>query len=113
MLGQQLSYDRMPYFFTDQYDVGMEFTGWFAPGRYDALVTRGDLQARTFYAFWLSGDRVVARMHVNQRNRGIAPVQDLIRSGAPVGRDRLADPAIPLTELLPRHGAISGLPSAR
>ncbi|MGH3843073.1 MAG: NAD(P)/FAD-dependent oxidoreductase [Pseudonocardiaceae bacterium] len=112
MLGQQVSYDRVPYFFTDQYDVGMEFTGWFAPGGYDALVTRGDLQARAFYAFWLAADRVVAGMHVNQWDQGIAPVEALIRSGAPVDRHSLADPAVPLTELLSRHGDISGLPSA-
>jgi 3-phenylpropionate/trans-cinnamate dioxygenase ferredoxin reductase subunit len=66
MLGQQVSYDRAPYFFTDQYDVGMEFAGWFPRGGYDALVTRGNLEARAFYAFWLTGDRVVAGMHVNQ-----------------------------------------------
>jgi 3-phenylpropionate/trans-cinnamate dioxygenase ferredoxin reductase component len=112
MLGQQVSYDQVPYFFTDQYDVGMEFAGWFAPGGYDMLVTRGDLEARAFYAFWLAGDRVVAGMHVNQWDQGIAPVQDLIRSGTPVDHHRLADPALPLTALLSRHGAISGLPSA-
>jgi 3-phenylpropionate/trans-cinnamate dioxygenase ferredoxin reductase component len=98
MLGHQISDDRAPYFFTDQYDVGMEFTGWFPPGGYDALITRGDLQARSFYAFWLADDRVVAGMHVNQWDEGIAPVQDLIRSGVPVDRHRLGDPAVPLAD---------------
>jgi 3-phenylpropionate/trans-cinnamate dioxygenase ferredoxin reductase subunit len=98
MLGQQVSYDRLPYFFTDQYDVGMEFTGWFPSGGYDALITRGDLPARAFYAFWLAGDRVVAGMHVNQWDEGIEPLQDLIRRGLPVDRHRLADPAVPLAE---------------
>ncbi|MGQ0716362.1 MAG: NAD(P)/FAD-dependent oxidoreductase [Pseudonocardiales bacterium] len=98
MLGHQVSYDRAPYFFTDQYDVGMEFTGWFRPGGYDALITRGDLGARAFYAFWLADDRVVAGMHVNQWDEGIAPVQDLIRSGVPVDRHRLGDPAVPLAD---------------
>jgi 3-phenylpropionate/trans-cinnamate dioxygenase ferredoxin reductase component len=98
MLGQQVSYDRAPYFFTDQYDVGMEFTGWFPPGGYDALITRGDLGARAFHAFWLADDRVVAGMHVNQWDEGIAPVQDLIRSGLPVDRHRLGDPAVPLAD---------------
>ncbi|MGQ0776911.1 MAG: NAD(P)/FAD-dependent oxidoreductase [Pseudonocardiales bacterium] len=98
MLGQQVSYDRTPYFFTDQYDVGMEFTGWFPPGGYDTLITRGDLQARAFHAFWLLDDKVVAGMHVNQWDDGIAPVQELIRNGAPVDRHRLADPAVPLPD---------------
>jgi 3-phenylpropionate/trans-cinnamate dioxygenase ferredoxin reductase subunit len=48
-----------------KYDVGMEFCGWFRPGGYDAVVTRGDVEARTFHAFWLADDRVVAGMHVN------------------------------------------------
>jgi 3-phenylpropionate/trans-cinnamate dioxygenase ferredoxin reductase component len=98
MLGQQVSYDRAPYFFTDQYGLGMEFTGWFRPGGYDALVTHVDLQARAFHAFWLADDRVVAGMHVNQWDDGIAPVEDLIRGGKPVDRHRLADPAVPLTD---------------
>lgn len=98
MLGQSVCYDRVPYFFTDQYDLGMEFAGWFPRGGYDALVTRGDLQARAFYAFWLADDRLMAGMHVNQRDEGIAPVQNLIRSGQPIDAHRLADPAVPLTD---------------
>jgi 3-phenylpropionate/trans-cinnamate dioxygenase ferredoxin reductase component len=98
MLGQQVSYDRTPYFFTDQYDVGMEFAGWFAAGGYDALITRGDLQARAFYAFWIADDRIVAGMHVNQWDAGIAPVQDLIHRAVPVDRHGLADPTVPLAD---------------
>jgi 3-phenylpropionate/trans-cinnamate dioxygenase ferredoxin reductase component len=98
MLGQEVSYDRAPYFFTDQYDLGMEFTGWFPPGGYDAVIIRGDLQAQAFHAFWLADDRVVAGLHVNRWDEGIAPVQDLIRSGIPIDRRRLADAAIPLAD---------------
>ncbi|MBB2910096.1 3-phenylpropionate/trans-cinnamate dioxygenase ferredoxin reductase subunit [Streptosporangium becharense] len=99
MLGREVVYDRPPYFFSDQYDVGMEFSGWFAPGGYDSVVVRGDLRARDFHAFWLSGGRVVAGMHVNRWDEGIAPVQELIRGGAPADPGRLADPAIPLADL--------------
>ncbi len=98
MLGQQVSYDRLPYFFTDQYDVGMEFAGWFPPGGYDAVVTRGDLDARAFHAFWIVNGRVVAGMHVNRWDEGIAPVQELIRGGMLVDRGRLADPSVPLAD---------------
>ena len=42
MLGEPVSYDRLPYFFTDQYDLGMEYTGWVEPGGYDRVVFRGD-----------------------------------------------------------------------
>jgi 3-phenylpropionate/trans-cinnamate dioxygenase ferredoxin reductase subunit len=99
MLGQKVVYDRPPYFFTDQYDVGMEFSGWFAPGGYDSVVVRGDLEARAFHAFWLSGGRVVAGMHVNQWDEGIAPAQELIRAGVRVDPDRLADLSVPLADL--------------
>ncbi|MBG0828616.1 FAD-dependent oxidoreductase [Planomonospora sp. ID67723] len=99
MLGQAVVYDRAPYFYTDQYEAGMEFSGWFAPGGYDEVIVRGDPEARDFHAFWLAGERVVAGMHVNRWDEGIAPVQDLIRAAVPVGRDRLADPSVPLTDL--------------
>ncbi|RZQ64618.1 NAD(P)/FAD-dependent oxidoreductase [Amycolatopsis suaedae] len=84
MLGQDVTYDRIPYFFTDQYDIGMEFLGWFPPGGYDRVVTRGDVEGQAFHAFWLAGDRVVAGMHVNRWDEGIAPVEELIRSGKPL-----------------------------
>ncbi|MDQ0381175.1 NAD(P)/FAD-dependent oxidoreductase [Amycolatopsis thermophila] len=96
ILGHEVSYDELPYFFSDQYDLGMEFAGWFPPGGYDRLVVRGDLAARAFQAFWLAGGRVVAGLHVNQWDEGIDPVKDLIRSGRTVDPEHLADPAAPL-----------------
>ncbi|MFF4993187.1 NAD(P)/FAD-dependent oxidoreductase [Streptosporangium saharense] len=99
MLGQEVVYDRPPYFFSDQYDVGMEFSGWLEPGGYDSLVVRGDREEKAFYAFWLDGGRVVAGMHVNLWDDGIGPVQNLIRAGVPVDAERLADPDVALEDL--------------
>jgi len=96
MLGQDVAHDQVPYFFTDQYDVGMEFAGWFAPGGYDRVVTRGDVDGQAFYAFWLAGDEVVAGMHLNQWDDGIGPVRELIRSRKAVDPARLADPGSPI-----------------
>ncbi|TCO19639.1 3-phenylpropionate/trans-cinnamate dioxygenase ferredoxin reductase subunit [Kribbella steppae] len=96
MLGQQVAYDRLPYFFTDQYDVGMEFCGWIGPDGYDRVVTRGDVDGQAFHAFWLTGECVVAGMHVNRWDDGIRPVEDLIRSRRSVDPDRLADTSVPL-----------------
>ncbi|MFI9389144.1 NAD(P)/FAD-dependent oxidoreductase [Kutzneria sp. NPDC052558] len=96
MLGQDVVHDDVPYFFTDQYTIGMEFAGWFAPGGYDRVVTRGDVDGLAFYAFWLAGDEVVAGMHLNQWDEGIAPVQELIRSRKAVEPARLADTGSPL-----------------
>lgn len=97
MLGQDVVYDRVPYFFSDQYDLGMEMSGVASPGEYDQVVYRGDVPGREFVAFWLSGGRVVGGMNVNVWDV-TADVQNLIRSGAQVDADRLADPAVPLAE---------------
>ncbi|MFB9689820.1 NAD(P)/FAD-dependent oxidoreductase [Amycolatopsis plumensis] len=96
MLGREVVHDDLPYFFSDQYDAGMEFTGWFPPGGYDRVVTRGDAEA--FHAFWLTGGRVVAGLHVNKWDEGLDAVRELILSGRTVDPDRLADPEQPLTE---------------
>ena len=96
MLGQEVSYDRVPYFFTDQYDLGMECSGLGGPD--DAVVCRGDVGAREFIAFWLSGGRVVAGMNVNVWDV-TDPIQALIRSGAQVPVERLTNPAVPLEDL--------------
>ena len=98
MLGQEVSYDRVPYFYSDQYDLGMEYSGWAPPGSYDSVVVRGDLGAREFVAFWLSEGRVLAGMNVN-----VWDVTDdigtLVRRGTPVDPARLTDPEVPLTDL--------------
>jgi 3-phenylpropionate/trans-cinnamate dioxygenase ferredoxin reductase component len=96
MLGQDAVYDRVPYFFSDQYDVGMEYAGHSAPG--DEVVFRGDPAAREFIAFWLRDGRVTAGMNVNVWDVN-EHLQELVRSGATVDADRLRDPDVPLDEL--------------
>ena len=93
MLSAAESYDRLPYFFSDQYEVGMEYTG-FAP-TWDRVVFRGDPAGREFIAFWLAGDRVLAGMNVNVWDV-VDPIQQLIRERVPVDDRRLADPDVPL-----------------
>ncbi len=95
MLGADTPYDRLPYFFSDQYDVGMEFTGHTA--EWDDVVIRGDLAAREFIAFWLHEGRVVAGMNVNVWDVG-DDIKALIRSCAAVDRDRLGDASLALGE---------------
>ena len=91
MLGQAVAYERLPYFYTDQYDLGMEYAGYLAAGEPAQVVYRGDVEAREFLAFWLASGRVVAGMNVNVWDV-TDPVQALIRSGKPVDIRRLADP---------------------
>jgi 3-phenylpropionate/trans-cinnamate dioxygenase ferredoxin reductase component len=97
MLGRDVRYDKVPYFFSDQYDVGMEYAGLHDPGT-DELVLRGDMAGREFIAFWLRGERLMAGMNVNVWDVS-DPIQELVRSGAPVDRARLADPDVPIDEV--------------
>ncbi|MFE7614865.1 NAD(P)/FAD-dependent oxidoreductase [Streptomyces sp. NPDC057496] len=98
MLGQEVSYDRVPYFFSDQYDLGLEYSGWAPPGSYDQVVIRGDAGKREFIAFWLKDHRVLAGMNVNVWDV-TETVQGLIRTGRQVDPDALADPSVPLDAL--------------
>jgi 3-phenylpropionate/trans-cinnamate dioxygenase ferredoxin reductase subunit len=96
MLGQDAVYERVPYFFSDQYDVGMEYAGHSAPG--DEVVFRGDPASREFVAFWVRDGRVTAGMNVNVWDVN-EHLQELVRSGASVDADRLRDADVPLDEL--------------
>ncbi len=103
ILGRDTAHDRVPYFFTDQYDLGMEYVGYVDPTpgsdlAYDEVVFRGDKAKREFIVFWLHEGRVLAGMNVNVWDV-VDDVTALITSGRVVDRDRLADPAVPLTEL--------------
>jgi 3-phenylpropionate/trans-cinnamate dioxygenase ferredoxin reductase subunit len=98
MLGQEVSYDRVPYFYSDQYELGMEASGLPEPGRYDQIVYRGDTEGLEFIALWLASGAVVAGMNVNVWDV-TDDIQALIRSGRPVDTARLADPDVPLGEV--------------
>src|SRR5690606_32771937 len=99
MLGHDARYDRLPYFFTDQFDLGMEYVG-LAP-RDARVVTRGDVPGLQFLAFWLEDEQHVrAGMNVNIWDAG-DDIRALVASGRPVDVDRLADTAVPLSDLAP------------
>jgi len=103
MLEQDVVYDRLPYFFSDQYDLGMEYAGYVAPGGYDEVVFRGDPSTYEFLAFWVTADgHVLAGMNAN-----VWDVQDDIQklvlaghAGTPVDLAKLADPKVALADLL-------------
>ena len=108
MLGRDSVYDKLPYFYSDQYDLGMEYSGYVEPGKYDAVVFRGDPsivdgKAPEFIAFWVdSVGRVLAGMNANVWDV-VKPIQNLVRAGCAgktVDLDRLADPNVPLEDLL-------------
>lgn len=100
MLGIGEPFARLPYFFSDQYDLGLEYTGYTAPGDTHQIVIRGDLAAREFIAFWLKQGRVVAGMNVNVWDV-TKPIGALIRAGEPVDVARLTDTSVPLADIVP------------
>lgn len=99
MLGKGLAHDRVPYFFTDQYDLGMEYSGWAPAGSYDQVVIRGDAAKREFIAFWVKEGRVLAGMNVNVWDV-TEPIQQLIRSKTRVDTEALANPHVSLESLV-------------
>ncbi|KFK89357.1 pyridine nucleotide-disulfide oxidoreductase [Streptomyces sp. JS01] len=99
MLGQDVTYDRIPYFFSDQYDLGLEYSGWAPPGSYDEVIIRGDAGKREFIAFWLKDRRVLAGMNVNVWDV-TETIQELIRARQQHDPEALADPSVPLDSLL-------------
>ena len=98
MLGQAAVLDDIPYFYTDQFDLGMEYSGFGALTKDAEVVVRGSLEKREFVAFWVLEGRVVAGMNVN-----IWDVQDgikaLISSARTVDTAKLADPETPLEDI--------------
>ncbi len=98
MLGGAEPYADLPFFYSDQYDLGMEYVGFAEPGGYDRVVLRGDVAGLEFVAFWCSAGRVVAAMHVNLWD-AIDPLRALVASGRTIASERLGDSSIPLDEL--------------
>ena len=96
MLGKPASYERLPYFFSDQYDLGMEYTGYAAD--WDEVVFRGDREGRELIVFWLQEGRVQAGMNVNVWDV-TDPIKALIQSKRAIDADRLRDTDVPLEEL--------------
>jgi len=97
MMGRPAGYREIPYFFSDQYDTGTEYSGYATD--WDEVVLRGDRENREFLAFWLKDRRVVAGMNMNIWDVH-DEIRELIRSRRMVRRADLADAEIPLSRLL-------------
>jgi 3-phenylpropionate/trans-cinnamate dioxygenase ferredoxin reductase component len=97
MLGQDVAFDLVPYFYTDQYDLGMEYAGYVEPGGYEQVVFRGDVPGREFIAFWLGSGRVLAGMNVNIWDVN-ETIQAIVRGRRVVDPGQLADASVPLAE---------------
>jgi 3-phenylpropionate/trans-cinnamate dioxygenase ferredoxin reductase component len=94
--GRRGTYTRLPYFFSDQYDLGLEYVGYSDPT--DAVVVRGSLADRQFIAFWHRDGIVTAAMHVNVWDV-VEDLKAIVAAGRTLEPGRLADPAVALAEL--------------
>lgn len=102
MVGRATAYDHVPYFFSDQYDMGMEYWGYAEAGRYDQVVFRGEVTTGEYLAFWIGQRQVLAAMNVNIWDQSDA-IQALVRFGDAVDIDQLTDPAVDLEDLIGAH----------
>ena len=98
MLDAGEAYDRLPYFFTDQYDLGMEYVGHVGADGFEELVLRGDPATGAFTAFWIAEGRVCAAMHANQWDA--TTMLRSIVAAEHVDLARLQDPSVPLDQVL-------------
>ena len=97
MLGGADPFDELPYFFSDQYDVGMEYVGLHSPS--DRVIVRRKPEEQQLVALWLGdGGRITAGMHVNDWD-AIEPLKALVGAGEAIAADRLEDQDVPLAEL--------------
>jgi 3-phenylpropionate/trans-cinnamate dioxygenase ferredoxin reductase component len=98
MLGQDAVDLRPSYFYTDQYDLGMEYTGDIGPAGYDRVVFRRYAEPSQVIVFWLYDQRVQAGMNINIWDVAEG-IERLVQSAGPIDVDDLADPDIPLASL--------------
>lgn len=99
LLGNSGTYTDLPFFYSDQYDLGMEYLGQAAQGSYDHVVVRGDVAKREFVAFWLdSSKHIKAAMNVNVWDV-LDQITPLIIGGKPIDLEKLADPAVSYSSL--------------
>ena len=97
MLGQDTAYTKVPYFYSDQYDLGMEYHGYAT--QWDQVVLRGDRAGREFLAFWLKDGSILAAMNANIWDQG-DDMKALVSGAVTVDAGRLADPSVPLADLM-------------
>ncbi|WP_368773193.1 oxidoreductase C-terminal domain-containing protein [Arthrobacter livingstonensis] len=108
MLGLAAAYDEVPYFYSDQYELVIEYSGHVAPGGYNEAVFRGDKDQLKCIVFWLKDHKVLAAMNINVWDQ-TDTIKTLVRSGQPVDTAALADTGTPLADVL----AATGTPNAQ
>lgn len=94
--GNRDTYTRLPYFFSDQYDLGLEYVGHGSSD--DAVAIRGDTDSREFIAFWHRDGTITAAMNVNVWDV-VDDLRVIIEARTPINPARLTNPDVPIAEL--------------
>jgi 3-phenylpropionate/trans-cinnamate dioxygenase ferredoxin reductase subunit len=100
MLGKGRPYDVVHWFWSDQYDVNLQYAGFHQ--EWDQFVVRGDIDASSFIGFYLSQGRLDAVVALN-RGKDVRRVMPLIRARATVNPRQLGDEDVDLRSLVPGH----------
>src|SRR6476646_8802716 len=108
MLDREATYDHLPYFYSDQYEMGMEYSGYVEHGNYDEVAFRGNVDKGEYIAFWVRDGRVLAGMNVNVWGVTDA-IKAIVRAGGPVDIARLVNPEVPLEQV---NGDVTAAPVA-
>lgn len=96
MLGRGRPYDEVHWFWSDQYDVNLQYAGFHT--RWDRLVVRGSLEARDAIVFYMNGSRIDAAVALN-RPKELRLAMALIRRRIEVAPDALRNPDVDLRRL--------------
>jgi 3-phenylpropionate/trans-cinnamate dioxygenase ferredoxin reductase subunit len=107
VIGIPTSYEQIPYFFSDQYDIGMEYAGFATD--WDEVVFRGDPASREFIAFWLKAGSLAAGMNVNVWDV-FETIAASVAAKQPVDRAALIDPAVDLASLVEDQTFVTNAP---
>jgi 3-phenylpropionate/trans-cinnamate dioxygenase ferredoxin reductase subunit len=97
MAGGMAAYDEVPWFWSDQYDLNLQYVGAGFP--WDEIVVRGELGRPPFTVFYMSGDRLVAAAGINDHHT-VARARRLMQERGEVTRSQLQDPSFDLRSAL-------------
>jgi 3-phenylpropionate/trans-cinnamate dioxygenase ferredoxin reductase component len=97
MLGEDEPYNDIPWFWSDQYDFNLQYTGFHT--EWDELIVRGSMEERNFVAFYRKDERVLAAVAVN-RGKDLRRSMRLIKAQRPVDATKLQDPDVDLRALV-------------
>jgi 3-phenylpropionate/trans-cinnamate dioxygenase ferredoxin reductase subunit len=102
IVGGDLPYTKLPYFWSDQYDVNLEYRGH-ASGE-DRAVWRGNRAGLTFSVFYLRAGLVDAVLSMNDSKTNEVGGK-LIEGRRAISESVLADVSVDLNELVPAASA--------